>query len=328
MAWQDKLQQLNLIAECRKYRLSLWQCPQFIFLMIGLVIIVALLLTYFLGTKFISDPLMIALVVLSLTAVLLVLDFIITQSFERLAEVARMRSDFIGVVSHQIRTPLTNLRWTLEALMSGRAGKIQEEQVEYIKLLKENSERMADLVADLLTVSRLETGPLAPKEEVFSLDKLIREIVKEFSPFARARHVKIRLATKKDLPRVWADLHQVKQVIENLLDNAIRYIKKKGEVKISLSVKPSKILCQIRDTGLGIPEKDQKYIFKKFFRADNALRYQTQGSGLGLFIAKAIIDKTGGEIGFKSEENKGSTFWFTLPVATKYEKSTNIRKQD
>lgn len=326
MNFKAILSQFNIISQCKKYHLPLWQCPQFVFLVMGVIIICSTLLSYFIGLRLIDDPLIVTIIVFMLVTLLFILDFIITQSFERLAQVARMRSDFIGIVSHQLRAPLSNLRWAIEALMSGYLNHLQEKQLEYFKILKENSDRMQALVSDLLIVSRIEEGKLPLQKSPFSLSELVKQIIKEFEPFAQARNVKIRLAIGKNLPFAFADPRQTRQAIENLLDNAIRYIpppsfeqykgkvKRKREVKITLSHQDFRLFFKIEDTGLGISQKDQKYLFKKFFRAESAKKLQTQGSGLGLFIVKSIIERMGGKIGFKSQENKGSVFWFTLPT--------------
>lgn len=320
------LSQLNLISQCRKYQLPVWQCPQFVFLIMGLIIVGSTLLTYFISIKFVADPLIVSIIVILLTTLLLILDFIITRSFERLAEVAQMRANFISIVSHQLRAPLSNFKWAIEAVMPRNLEKTQEKRLEYLEILKENADRMTDLVSDLLTVSRIEEGRLPLKKEGFALSKIVKETIKHFAPFARARNVKIELTGPEKLPLAWADPQQIRQVIENLLDNAIQYTpamlgkkgkagkKEKGKVKIIISQQNKKILFQIEDTGMGISQREQKYVFKKFFRAENAKRWQAQGSGLGLFIAKSIIERAGGKIGFKSQENQGSTFWFTLPI--------------
>lgn len=308
------LSQLNIFAQCRKFSLSLWQCPSFLFLMMGIVIIGSALVAYALGARYIENPETVALIVLSLTTVLFIVDFSIMRSFERLAEANRMKSEFINIVSHQLRSPLSNLKWTIDLLLSGRLGKIEEKQTGYFKILKENSARMGDLVSDLLIVSRIETATLLMRKEEFSLADMIKELILEFEPFAKASNVGIRFESEPNLPKIIADPNQLKQVTENLLDNAIRYIKEKGRVTIKLAKKNKNLYCEVRDNGVGIPKEDQKYIFQKFFRSENILRRQTQGSGLGLYIAKSIIEKSGGEIGFSSQEGAGSAFWFTLPL--------------
>jgi signal transduction histidine kinase len=306
--------QLNIVAQCRRYGLPLWQCPHFLFLIMGIIIIGSTLLTYAIGSHYIEDPLIVALLVLVITGILFIIAVIITRSFERLAEANRMKSEFISVVSHQLRSPLSNLNWAIELLMSGRLGKIEEKQTEYFKILKENSDRMGELIKDLLIVSRIETAKLPFKKQEFVLEDLINNLIKEFEPFARASNVEVRFTPAKNLPKVFSDPSQIRLVIENLLDNAIRYIKDRGQVEIKLEKRDENFYFEIKDNGVGIPKEDQKYIFQKFFRSENVLRYQTQGSGLGLYISKAIVERSGGKIGFKSEEGKGSTFWFTLPI--------------
>jgi len=314
MSPKEILSQLNIPGQCKRYGISLWQCPQFLFLIMGLVITISALTAYAIGTRYVEDPRMVALMVLLTTAILFIIAIIITNSFERLAEANRMKSEFVGIVSHQLRSPLSNLKWATELLMSGKLGKTEEKQTEYFKILKENSDRMGELIKDLLIVSRIETAKLPIKKVEFSLEDLVKELIKEFRPFAQASNVEIEFQAKRNLPKIFADPSQIRLVIENLSDNAIRYINGKGVVEIKVERKEKNLYLEIRDTGVGIPEEEQKYIFQKFFRSENVLKYQTQGSGLGLYISRAIIEKSGGKIGFKSEENKGSTFWFTLPL--------------
>jgi signal transduction histidine kinase len=308
------LEQLNIPKQCKKYGLSLWQCPSFLFLIMGMIIALVSVLSYLIGTRYIAEPRIVALIVLIISAILLILATIITNSFEKLAEANRMKSEFISIVSHQLRAPLSNLAWAIELLMSGRLGKIEEQQIEYFKILKENSDRMKGLVKDLLIVSRIESARFSLKKEEFSLEELTREIIKEFEPFAKASNCEIEFSFEENLPKIYGDRYQIRQVIENLLDNAIRYTKGKGKVKIRIK-KEKKFVCfEIEDNGVGIPKEDQKFIFQKFFRASNVLKYKTQGTGLGLYISKAIIERSGGKIGFKSKEGVGSTFWFKLPI--------------
>ena len=308
------LEYLNIPHHCKKYGLSLWQCPPFLFLIMGIIICLVSVLLYSIGTKYITEPRIVALIILIIASILLILTGVITNSFEKLAEANRMKSEFISIASHQLRAPISNLAWTLEILMSGKFGKIEKEQMEYFKILKENSDRMKDLVRDLLIVSRIESAKLFLKKEDFSLEELTKEVVREFEPFARASNCSIEFSVQENLPKILGDRYQIRQVIENLLDNAIRYTKGKGKVKITLKKEKKFVHFEIEDNGVGIPKEDQKFIFQKFFRASNVLKYKTQGTGLGLFIAKAIIERSGGKIGFKSQEGVGSTFWFKLPT--------------
>lgn len=313
MSFKKILSELNIVARCKKYGVSIWQCPQFLFLLMGLVIMITAVVTYTLGTR-VADPDTVLLIVFALTIVLFVVTFSITRSLEGLAEANQLKSEFISIVSHQLRSPLSNLKWAVELLMSGRLGEIKGKQSEYLEILKDNTNRMGELVSDLLTVSRIEQGRFPLEKTEFSLPELAKEILAEYEPIAKASQVEIKFEAAANLPKAFADASRIKIVAENLLDNAIRYTKDKGEVKIKIESRSKNVFFAVQDTGVGIPQEDQKHIFQKFFRSKNVLKYQTQGTGLGLYIAKSIIKKSGGKIGFQSKESKGSTFWFILPT--------------
>ena len=311
------LNALNPLTSCKKYGLSAWECPQFLFLLMGVIIIGVILATYFIATFKIGDPFMVSLIVLVVGGILIVIDYIITNSFERIAEASRMKTEFISVVSHQLRTPLTNLKYSLEILTSGKLREIEKKEKEYFEILEENIQRMGDLINDLLTVSRIETGRLPLKKEEISLEEITKKLIQKFKSYAEASHVKIELEVEKNLPKVPGDPLWIEQVVENLLDNAIRYTKGGGEVKIKIYKDSKKIYFEIQDNGVGIPKEEQKFVFQKFFRAQNVLKYQTEGSGLGLHITKRILELMGGKIWFKSKEGEGTTFYFSLPIREK-----------
>ncbi len=324
MTFKEIVKQLNIFQECKKYNLRLWQCPSFLFFIMGLIIIVAIVATYQIGTRYIESPEIVTLIVLVVVVVLLIMNFSITKSFESLAEANRMKSEFISIVSHQLRSPLVNLRWAIDYLVSEKDKISEEKEEEYFNILKENSNRMGKLISDLLIVSRIETSGFPLEKTEVALEKIVKEMLQEFKPFVEACNIEISYQAEDNLPRVVADSDKLKIVVENFLDNATRYVstyqaanpaeKKQGEVKVELKRKGKKIYFGVKDNGIGIPKNDQKFIFQKFFRARNALKHQTQGTGLGLCITKSIIEKSGGSIGFRSQEGKGSTFWFTLPI--------------
>jgi len=308
------LAQLNIPGQCRRYGLSLWQCPQFLFLVMGIIIVLASVVSYLIGTRYITDPEVVALIVLAVTTLLFIIAFIITRSFERLAEASRMKSEFINIISHQLRSPLTNIKWTFE-LLTSKELKVHSEKIEeYLNNVKENIARMVELIDDLLIVSKIEQGtfPIL-KKEIF-LEDLIKDLVSRFKVFAEASHIDLNFSPQKNLPEVYADPSLLKLVIENLIDNAIRYTKGGGKVEIKLTKREKDVIFEIKDTGVGIPKKEQKYIFRKFFRAENVMKERTRGSGLGLYVCKSVIVRSGGKIWFESEEGKGTTFLFTHPI--------------
>lgn len=325
MNLREFLKNFDILSERKKYGIPFWQCPSFLFAIFGLIIIFLIIFSYLIFSRYIQEPEIVSLIVLAIATVLLILAFFVNRVFEILAETNKMKSEFVNIVSHQLRAPLSNLRWAIDLLMSGRLGKIEQEQVDYFKILKENSMRMIELVKDLLITSKIETGKISPQKEIFFIQEITEELIKKYEPFAKASNVEINFSFQENLPPVFADPNQIKLVIENLLDNAIRYTKGKGVVEIKVEKKNKKIYFEIKDKGVGIPKEEQKYIFKKFFRSSNVLKHQTIGTGLGLFISKMLIEKAGGKMGFESEENKGSVFWFSLPVGSNLNKRSKIR---
>ena len=323
MAIREIVSELNIVAQAKKYGIPWWQHPQFLFLVLGFLIACSSILSYIVGSKFVNDPQMVALLIIIFTAGALSVVFLITKGFERLAQAARLKSEFVSIVSHQLRSPLSNLVWGLEFLMSGRAGKIGEAQTGYFQILKENTSRMQELVNDLLVVSRIHEGTLSWKQESFSFQELLEGILAEYRPYVQSSNIKLQVQGQ-ELPKLLGDAAQLRHVITNLLENAVRYSLKESQdkakpkenlIQIRYRKKGRNLLFEIQDNGVGIPKEDQRYIFQKFFRSSNVLRHETQGSGLGLYIARSIIERGRGAIGFRSKEHEGATLWFTVPFA-------------
>jgi len=310
------LAQLNFIKGCRAYGVELWQCPSFLFIIIGVIIIGSMLLTYFIAQFFIElEEIIIGLVTIE-TIVLLIVDFSIVRSFEVLALTSKMKSEFVSIVSHQLKTPLSSVKWSLNLLLNGRLGVLSRKQIEYLEGVKQSTDKTIELVSDLLSVSRIEEGKIKIKQQPLRLEELVAKEIKEMRTFIKAQNVQIDFKSIEKLPQVQTDHQLIRTVIQNLLNNAVQYIgNKKGLIKIELRKKNNAfLLFSVQDNGVGIPKHQQNRVFQKFFRADNVLRYKTVGTGLGLFISKAIIESCGGKIWFKSKEDVGTTFYFTLPI--------------
>ena len=280
----------------------------------GAVTIAAMLGTYFIATYLSEEPQVVALIVLLTAVIIFTIGYFIINSFSYLAEANRMKSEFVSITSHQLRTPLSAAKWSLNLLMDEKVCPLGSKEMEYLDIIKNSNERMIKLVNDLLDVSRIEQKRLDLKIQKFSLAKIIQDFITEAAPMAQGHGISLDLEVKANLPDAWADPSRIRLVVQNLIDNAVKYSNEKSAVKIKLGQTNGFLKFEARDNGVGIPERQKDQIFQKFFRSENVKKHQTDGTGLGLFIAKAIVEASGGKIGFVSEEGKGSTFWFTVPI--------------
>lgn len=281
----------------------------------GLVTIIAMVVSYFFASRAIEEPEVAALIVIATTLILFVVGNAIIAGFNRIAEANRMKTEFISLVSHQLRSPLSIFKWTLD-VMEREASR--EKDIErfphFAKTLRDTTETMIRMVNSLLEVSRIEARTFILKKAPFSLNELTRKIIEAFDRYARASNIVLNFKPDPALPELFGDHERIEMVIENLIDNAIRYTTGAGKIFITIEQKDGFAVWSIRDQGVGISPKEQGRIFEKFFRGGNAKQKETHGSGIGLYAARAIIRASGGTINFRSEENKGSIFWFTLPI--------------
>ena len=238
---------------------------------------------------------------------------------EKLVE--KMKTEFVSLAAHQLRTPLSAIKWTLRMLIDEEMGKITREQRDFLEKTYKSNERMINLINDLLNVARIEEGRYVYNPIFADITEIIQSAIKSFQEEAKRRNIKLEFReAKKKLPKILLDTEKIRLTVDNLIDNAIRYTSPGGEVIISLKQKGEQIECSVKDSGVGIPKDQRGRVFTKFFRGSNVMRMETEGTGLGLFTSKNIIEAHGGKIWFKSKEKKGSTFYFTLPIKKEFEK--------
>lgn len=309
------LRQLNVIAECRRAGVAAWSCPSFLFVIMGLVNIAAMVGSYLLSARFIVESEVAALIVISVSAVILIIGSFIIHGFNQVAEASRIKSEFIAIVSHQLRSPLSIFKWAIDALARGGVGRGGAEADGSIKILRENAEKMIQMVNMLLDASRIDSGRLILRRDPVRLDAVAADIIKSLASYALASNIGIDFVSPPALPPVKGDEERVRMVVTNLIDNAIRYSLPGGRIAVSIAPHGSSFLeCKVSDSGVGIPADEQRLVFQKFFRASSGKARHADGSGLGLYIARSFITALGGDMGFKSRNHSGTTFWFRLPV--------------
>jgi len=230
-------------------------------------------------------------------------------------EIDKAKTEFVSLASHQLRTPLSTVSWYSEMLLAGDAGEVTPNQKKYLEEIYNGNQRMVDLVNTLLDVSRIELGTFVVESKPTDLKKLVISVISEQQPQIDEKRIKFVPSFDAHISLLQADPKLLRMVVENLLSNAIKYTPDGGRVKLVLSHNDDKTVSIIvSDTGYGIPKNQQDKIFTKLFRADNVVGKDTEGTGLGLYIAKSIVEQAGGKIWFESDENKGTTFSVTMPM--------------
>ncbi|MCH7759367.1 HAMP domain-containing histidine kinase [Patescibacteria group bacterium] len=235
----------------------------------------------------------------------------------RQKEMDKLKTEFISIASHQLRTPTTSIRLFVEMLRNETTDILSDKHREYLDNIHHSAGEIFQLVDDFLDISRIESGKLEVKPKLVQLEDIIRSVINDTASLAEFKKCRVIFQTPKEkFSPVLVDKNLIKQVINNLIVNAIRYSPgdKKCNAFIFLTEKNDReYLITIKDNGIGIPEEAQKNIFSKFFRADNAVKLETEGAGLGLYIARVIIEIIGGKIWFDSIKGQGSVFYITIP---------------
>jgi signal transduction histidine kinase len=246
---------------------------------------------------------------------------VILHDITREKKIEKLKTEFISLVAHQLRTPLSAIKWALEMLLESEGEKLPLEQKDLLEKAYQSNERMILLIKDLLDVTKLEEGKYIFSFSLEDLEEITQEVIDSYQKVIQKKNLKFEFQKPIDekLPKVKVDREKIKLAIENLIDNAIKYTPAGGKVTVSLESDKLKLELRVEDSGIGIAKNQQERVFSKFFRTSKAMQMEPDGSGLGLYLAKNIIEAHKGEIGFQSKEGQGSIFWFTLPLKEKFE---------
>jgi len=241
----------------------------------------------------------------------------VIHNLTREENLRKIQSDFITIAAHQLRTPLSGLNWILDVLSQNETGPLNETQKDLLEKAKAALSESIETVEDLLNAAQIEEGKFGFEFSLNDLEKIIETTLAKFKPIAEKNNIKlIFYRLKPPLNPIVIDPLRIKLVMEILIDNAIKYNVLNGEVRIKLEILKDRpfVMVSVEDTGIGISEEEKEKVFTKFFRSQKVVKKETLGTGLGLYLAKNIIERHGGKIWFKSEENRGTTFYFTLPL--------------
>jgi signal transduction histidine kinase len=247
------------------------------------------------------------------------------KASEELKKLDEMKSNFISIAAHELRTPLTSIKNAVDLILTEKTGEITGNQEQFLLMAQRNINRLADLIGDLLNISKIESGKFELLLTKIDLKKLIESVLITLGPLADKKSLPLNLNYSADLPALSADVGKIEQVLINLINNSIKFTSTSGVITIDVHQMenvpnmPDGVLgyveISVADTGMGIPEEHKTHLFEKFYQVEGALSQKERGgSGLGLAISRGIIEAHGGKIWFESNEGKGSKFNFTLPI--------------
>lgn len=228
-------------------------------------------------------------------------------------QIDKSKTEFVSLASHQLRTPLSAIKWYAEILFKKKSGKLSKKQKKYLDEIYRGNERMIGLVDMMLNVSRLDAGKIKNEPKDFNVKNFIDEIIVEQKFEIKKKKQKVSFECEDKKLNMFADHDLIRMILQNLISNAIKYTPEKGEIFCRVSENGEGILFEVADTGIGIPENQQDRIFKKLFRASNAFPHDPDGNGLGLYMVKSVVESLNGRIWFESEEGKGTRFFVILP---------------
>jgi signal transduction histidine kinase len=290
-----------------------WENPALLFVAMGLITMAMMILTYVVAEKY-QEPIIAIIATAIVAGITFSLGGMAVKTIEKITSTNKMKSDFISIASHQLRTPLTATKWSVGQLLEDLQGKVTDSEQNHLEIIQQANERMGRIVKDLLDANKIDGGRIALRFAAVNPREITDKLLKEYSAEISKKGLTVSVDSLPGLPSVEADPSWLEIIIDNFLTNAIKYTLDNKTITIKIFAKNENLIYSIVDEGVGIPESDKKKIFVKFFRANNVLKQKTIGTGLGLYITKSAVESHMGKVWFNSTENQGSTFSFSIPL--------------
>ncbi|NQV04102.1 MAG: diguanylate cyclase [Candidatus Omnitrophica bacterium] len=240
---------------------------------------------------------------------------------EDIEKLSRLKSDFVSVISHELRTPLTSIKESVSLVLDEVAGPLSENQKVFLNIAKNNIDRLAKIIIDILDFSKLEAGRSTMHKKKMDINKVINDVCLEMREDIKKNELSFDTELSDKIEKIWLDPKRISQALRHLIDNAIKFNRKKGSIKISTNQElvdaKEVVRVSIEDTGISIPQENLQNIFDSFMTGDSSMTRKHKGVGIGLSLCKRIVDYHGGELWVESKEDVGSKFIFTLPIYKK-----------
>lgn len=297
----------DLKKESRELGVPIWKLPDVVLVMMALINIGIMIMTYFIASKYDNDPGKVIVLVAIEAAIVMIIGNVLSESAKQIVETNKLKKEFIQIISHQMRSPLTTMKWQLE-LLKKKASNFTEKQVVQLDKIYEENERLTNMIADILNMSRIDKRSEHLIYTDVALEDSVSDCINMLAGFARFKDIQIDFKEGKKGHKVFVDNEKMKIAIVNVLENAISYSKKGKRIKVTIRPDGEFVALKIKDEGIGIKEGEQDVIFNKFYRGEGGKKAQPEGTGLGLFMSRKVAQQMGGDIELKSKVGKGSEF--------------------